>query len=157
LRLSIFQLRRLGRYRSSVLVKTCFNMAPSLPQFSAARIRSYIFRLPLFTRAIIFVIIALWVVGMQSIWDVQQWGALIPKEIGLSTSQFHSYCGHLQRGLSNSSWLISSLCSVSYQHISPRACRFLSHIYEYYCFNSVVGKIRGGIRNSNHLGSFSWS
>lgn len=50
--------------------------------------RSYVFRLPLFTRAIVFVIIAFWVVSMQSVWDVVQWGALIPKEIGLSTSQY---------------------------------------------------------------------
>jgi glycosylphosphatidylinositol transamidase len=50
--------------------------------------RSYIFRLPLFTRSIILIIVALWVVSNQSIWDVQQWGALIPQEIGLSTSQY---------------------------------------------------------------------
>jgi len=63
-------------------------MPPSLPQFSAARMRSYIFRLPLFTRCIIFVIVLLWLVSLQSAWDVQQWGALIPKEIGLATSLF---------------------------------------------------------------------
>jgi glycosylphosphatidylinositol transamidase len=60
-------------------------MAPSLPQFSAARFRSYIFRLPLFTRSIILVIVILYLVSIQSVWDVQQWGALIPKEIGLAT------------------------------------------------------------------------
>ncbi|TVY20008.1 Rhomboid protein 2 [Lachnellula arida] len=60
-------------------------MAPSLPQFSAARMRSYIFRLPLFTRSIIFVIVLLWVLGMQSVWDVQAWGALVPMEIGLAS------------------------------------------------------------------------
>jgi hypothetical protein len=50
--------------------------------------RSYIFRLPLFTRSIIFVIVLLWVAGMQSVWDVQAWGALIPNEIGLASSTF---------------------------------------------------------------------
>ncbi|KAL5323432.1 hypothetical protein ACEPPN_007968 [Leptodophora sp. 'Broadleaf-Isolate-01'] len=60
-------------------------MAPSLPQFSAARMRSYIFRLPLFTRGIILVIVLLWIAGMQSVWDVQKWGSLIPEEIGLSS------------------------------------------------------------------------
>ncbi|KAG9229853.1 hypothetical protein BJ875DRAFT_473790 [Amylocarpus encephaloides] len=60
-------------------------MAPSLPQFSAVRMRSYIFRLPLFTRLIICVIVFLWLLSMQSVWDVQQWGALIPDELGLST------------------------------------------------------------------------
>jgi glycosylphosphatidylinositol transamidase len=61
-------------------------MPPSLPQFSAARMRSYLFRLPLFTRCIILVIIIFWLVSLQSAWDVAQWGALIPAEIGLATS-----------------------------------------------------------------------
>lgn len=61
-------------------------MAPSLPQFSAARMRSYLFRLPLFTRAIILVITILWIVSYQSLWDVKQWGSLIPDEISISTS-----------------------------------------------------------------------
>jgi len=60
-------------------------MAPTLPQFSAARMRSYIFRLPLFTRGIILVIVALWILSLVPVLDVQQWGALIPKEIGLGT------------------------------------------------------------------------
>ncbi|PBP19212.1 Rhomboid-like protein [Diplocarpon rosae] len=60
-------------------------MAPSLPQFSAVRMRSYIFRLPLFTRGIILVILLFWIASIQSVWDVQQWGALIPEEIGLSS------------------------------------------------------------------------
>jgi glycosylphosphatidylinositol transamidase len=63
-------------------------MAPSLPQFSAARMRSYIFRLPLFTRSVIAIIIILWIVSIQSVWNLQQWGALIPSEIGLSTSLY---------------------------------------------------------------------
>jgi glycosylphosphatidylinositol transamidase len=63
-------------------------MAPSLPQFSAARARSYVFRLPLFTRCIVAVIVALWLAGLQSVWDVVEWGALIPEEIGISTSEW---------------------------------------------------------------------
>lgn len=65
-------------------------MAPTLPQFSAARARSYVFRLPLFTRCIVLVIVLLWAAGLQSLWDVVQWGALIPAEIGLSTSELVS-------------------------------------------------------------------
>jgi glycosylphosphatidylinositol transamidase len=60
-------------------------MALSLPQFNVVRLRSYIFRLPLFTRLIIVLIIALWVVSIQSVWDVQAWGSLIPDETGLAT------------------------------------------------------------------------
>lgn len=61
-------------------------MAPTMPQFNAARLRSYVFRLPLFTRLVVLLIVALWIASNQSVWDVQQWGALIPKEIGVSTS-----------------------------------------------------------------------
>ena len=65
-------------------------MDPSLPQFSAGRARSYVLRLPLFTRVIVLVIITLWLVGIQSVWDVVQWGALIPDEIGLGSSPYIS-------------------------------------------------------------------
>ncbi|KAH8819566.1 hypothetical protein F5884DRAFT_718010 [Xylogone sp. PMI_703] len=60
-------------------------MPPSLPQFSATRFRSYVFRLPLFTRAIGLIIVLFWLASIQSVWDIEQWGALIPKEIGFST------------------------------------------------------------------------
>jgi GPI-anchor transamidase subunit GAA1 len=60
-------------------------MAPSIPQFNLARIRSYIFRLPLFTRLVIIIIVLFWIVSVPSFWDVQKWGALIPEEVGLSS------------------------------------------------------------------------
>ncbi|KAK3376016.1 GPI transamidase-like protein [Lasiosphaeria ovina] len=53
--------------------------------FNTSRVRSYVFRLPLFTRAVIIVIVAFWVIGVQSLWDVRTWGALIPDEIGITT------------------------------------------------------------------------
>ncbi|KAH9904566.1 Gaa1-like protein [Xylariomycetidae sp. FL2044] len=58
---------------------------PTVQSFSALRARSYIFRLPLFTRCIILIIVAFWLVGIQSVWDLRQWGALIPNEIGIKT------------------------------------------------------------------------
>lgn len=60
-------------------------MAPSLPQFSALRLRAYIFRLPLFTRAILFVIALFWLVGFMPFFDIPAWGALIPSEMGIAT------------------------------------------------------------------------
>ncbi|PQE14355.1 Rhomboid 2 protein [Rutstroemia sp. NJR-2017a BBW] len=57
----------------------------TLPQFGATRLRSYILRLPLFTRCIIGIMILLWIVSIQKVWDVQKWGALYPDEIGLSS------------------------------------------------------------------------
>ena len=63
------------------------NMAPSLPSISPTRFRSYILRLPLFTRLILLVISVLWVLELQSKWDVVRWGGLIPSEVGLQTSE----------------------------------------------------------------------
>ena len=64
-------------------------MAPhlSIPTVNVARTRSYILRLPLFTRLIVAIILALWVVGLQSAWDLRAWGSLVPKETGLQTSK----------------------------------------------------------------------
>ncbi len=53
--------------------------------FSASRARSYLARLPLFTRAVIAAIALFWVLGMQTVWDVRRWGALVPDEVGLAT------------------------------------------------------------------------
>jgi len=87
-------------------------MPPSLPQFSAARMRSYIFRLPLFTRCIILVIVIFWILSKQSVWDVKQWGALIPKEIGLSTRSYFPLGAALRR--SSGTWLIE-YCNLVYR------------------------------------------
>lgn len=62
-------------------------MAPTLPSFSPARLRSYIFRLPLFTRIVLLLIVLFWILGLQSAWNVVQWGALIPQEVSLGTSK----------------------------------------------------------------------
>lgn len=76
-------------------------MAPTLPSFSPARLRSYLFRLPLFTRVVLLLIVIFWILELQSVWDVVQWGALYPNEINLGTSKnapprlemiFRSHC-----------------------------------------------------------------
>ncbi len=61
-------------------------MAPSLPSLDVRRLRSYVFRLPLFTRVILTFIALFWILELQQIWNVVQWGALIPKEINFGTS-----------------------------------------------------------------------
>jgi glycosylphosphatidylinositol transamidase len=58
---------------------------PPLP-FNPSRVRSYLLRLPLFTRLVVLVIILFWLLELQTVWSVVQWGSLIPDEIGLSTS-----------------------------------------------------------------------
>lgn len=60
-------------------------MAPSLPSFNPARLRSYIFRLPLFTRIVLLLIVIFWILELQSAWNVVQWGALYPNKVNLGT------------------------------------------------------------------------
>lgn len=59
---------------------------PTIQSFNAQRARSYLFRIPLFTRAMLVVMVAFALAGLQSAWDIRQWGALIPNELGLTTS-----------------------------------------------------------------------
>ncbi|RDW94051.1 rhomboid protease family protein RBD2 [Aspergillus mulundensis] len=57
---------------------------PPLP-FNPSRVRSYVLRLPLFTRLVILAILVFWLLELQTVWSVVQWGALIPDELGLKT------------------------------------------------------------------------
>ncbi|RDA90921.1 hypothetical protein CP533_5349 [Ophiocordyceps camponoti-saundersi (nom. inval.)] len=52
---------------------------PGTRGFGAARLRS----LPLFTRAIIVVIIVFWAAGLPSAWKVRDWAALVPDRVSL--------------------------------------------------------------------------
>ncbi|KAJ2897847.1 rhomboid protein 2 [Zalerion maritima] len=60
-------------------------MAPNIAGFSTLRARSYVFRLPIFTRLVIALILLFWVLTLQSAWDVRQWGSLIPSTINFQT------------------------------------------------------------------------
>ncbi|CAD6590725.1 MAG: Glycosyl phosphatidyl inositol protein transamidase complex subunit [Alectoria sarmentosa] len=60
-------------------------MAPTLPQFNPARLRTYVFRIPLFTRVVLLLVILFWILEFQTAWDVAQWGALVPLEVNLGT------------------------------------------------------------------------
>ncbi|KAF4983814.1 hypothetical protein FZEAL_851 [Fusarium zealandicum] len=63
-------------------------MRPRLQNFNTLRARSYVFRLPLFTRLIVLVIIAVWIASVQSVWDLREWGALIPDQISIFSGKF---------------------------------------------------------------------
>jgi glycosylphosphatidylinositol transamidase len=67
-------------------------MAPTLPQLSFGRMRSYIYRLPLFTRLIVSLIIILWIISISlgSVWDIQQLCSLIPDEMNMGTRKFRA-------------------------------------------------------------------
>lgn len=63
----------------------------SLPNLSATRARSYVYRLPLFTRIAITAIVGVWVAQVVvpvAQWDIKEWGSLVPAEVGLSSSEF---------------------------------------------------------------------
>lgn len=60
----------------------------TIPNLNASRARSYVYRLPLFTRVVIAAIVAAWVVQVAVPgWDLHAWGALVPAEIGLSSCE----------------------------------------------------------------------
>jgi membrane associated rhomboid family serine protease len=57
---------------------------PPLP-FNPSRVRSYLVRLPLFTRLVLLVILAFWLLEFQTIWSVVEWGSLTPDLINFGT------------------------------------------------------------------------
>lgn len=56
---------------------------------SPSRIRSYLLRLPLFTRLTALLIVAFYLLEFQSIWPIITWGSLIPSRIGLFSGGMH--------------------------------------------------------------------
>ncbi len=63
---------------------------PAIQGFSALRARSYVLRLPLFTRAIAVIILFFWLLSLPSIWDVSSWGALIPDKVSFVSGMSRS-------------------------------------------------------------------
>ncbi|KAE8150431.1 Gaa1-domain-containing protein [Aspergillus avenaceus] len=57
---------------------------PPLP-FNPSRVRSYLLRLPLFTRLVLLAIVVFWLLELQTVWSVVQWGSLTPDEIGFGS------------------------------------------------------------------------
>ncbi|PGH10216.1 rhomboid protein 2 [Helicocarpus griseus UAMH5409] len=86
-------------------------MANPLPPllFNPARLRSYILRLPLFTRAVLLFIAVFWVLEIQTLWSVTQWGALIPSETGLSSMYRLNTYPIIHNGLFHAFWNLLAL------------------------------------------------
>lgn len=53
---------------------------PPLP-FNPARVRTYLVRLPLFTRLVLLAILVFWLLELQTVWAVVQWGSLVPDDV----------------------------------------------------------------------------
>lgn len=81
-----------------------------IPIPNPARIRSYLFRLPLFTRVILLVILGLWALELQSVWSVIDWGALIPNEVGLGSMYRLNTYPLVHRGLIHT--LMDTICLI---------------------------------------------
>ncbi|KAL1852033.1 hypothetical protein VTK73DRAFT_9316 [Phialemonium thermophilum] len=58
---------------------------PSVPSFSTQRARSYVLRLPLFTRAVIVAICVFWLLDLLPLWDLRKWGSWSPAEFGFKS------------------------------------------------------------------------
>ena len=63
-------------------------MAPTLStsSYSPARLRSWLLRLPLFTRIVFLLIVAVWALELNASWNIAGWGALVPSKVGLQSS-----------------------------------------------------------------------
>ncbi|EGX96539.1 Peptidase S54, rhomboid [Cordyceps militaris CM01] len=51
--------------------------------FNTVKAKGYLLRLPLFTRAIVFIIFFLSLLSLPGFWDVQAWGSLVPSKVSL--------------------------------------------------------------------------
>ncbi|RNJ53814.1 putative rhomboid protease [Verticillium nonalfalfae] len=53
---------------------------------NTTRARTFVQRLPLFTRLVILIIFLAWAVGLQSTWDTRQWGSLVPDQLSFTSA-----------------------------------------------------------------------
>jgi hypothetical protein len=65
---------------------------PSFPQFNPTRIRSYVFRLPLFTRGLVLVILGLYIATIPFPW-LREFAQLEPAKMDLTQSTLFSVNG----------------------------------------------------------------
>lgn len=57
---------------------------PGVRQINTLRARSYLSRLPLFTRIISLLLVVAWVASFQSVWDLRQLFSLIPDQVNIA-------------------------------------------------------------------------
>lgn len=121
---------------AALVVALCLVAMPSfsLPQFDGRRVRSYLFRLPLCTRALLVVIVAFWIASLRLSW-FQQWAALIPSEMNLGTS---IYCPSISRCC-----LSDHSCSVPTQHLPSTTCWLHTHDCQHIRPDSAARTFRG--------------
>lgn len=117
---------------------------PPLP-FNPSRVRSYLVRLPLFTRLVLLVILVFWLLEFQTVWSVVQWGSLIPDECNLGTSRSSpDPCGNVLIPAIQCNRLIFFESSVPIEHLSSDPHRILPCSTEYRGSYTALGAIRSG-------------
>lgn len=85
----------------------------SLPRLDGVRLRSYLLRLPLFTRICIILIVLFYILGLIPALDFTNWAMLTPSKVGLATSMSEAFSIVALR-----SSHISSLESTDHRHSS---------------------------------------
>lgn len=76
------------------------SMASNVVKLNPARIRSYINRLPLFTRGVTLIIIILWFFSLFLKW-LPEWGSLIPTQISIWAGTSNVFLPLLERNAHN--------------------------------------------------------
>lgn len=123
----------------------------SLPsQLSPTRFQKYLFRLPLFTRIILLLLLLFWILELQSAWDVASWGSLVPQSVSLTSSISPTF--HLYRQEANYLEL-----SVPFEHLSSRPYRL--HTFPAKCIRrrSSAGTFRGRVRDPTDRSLLCWA
>lgn len=105
---------------------------PALP-FNPARLRSYLLRLPLFTRVVLLIIVALWAMELQTVWNVVKWGALIPDEMNIGTSMLPCEMQKKKKGNR-----LNVIDSVPTEYIPRDSLRLLPRSSQYIGFDAAA-------------------
>ena len=117
---------------------------PPLP-FNPSRVRSYLVRLPLFTRLVLLVILVFWLLEFQTVWGVVHWGSLIPDECNLGTSRSSpDSWGHGSNSVIQGIRLMIFESSVPIKYLSSDPYRILPRSTEYRGSYTALGAIRSG-------------
>ena len=132
-----------SRYNDNVHPRppTISTMASPFPQLNPARFRTYLFRLPFFTRVVVIIIVIFCILELQSAWNVAEWGALVPKEVNLFSSEYHLLLDQERQGriATANAWRIS----VQDEHLPYHPSWILSCHPKPSCYRPLVGEIRG--------------
>ena len=59
-----------------------FRLAFPASLLNPSRIRTYLLRLPLFTRFTVLAVLLFWILELQTVWSVIEWGSITPSKIG---------------------------------------------------------------------------